>query len=132
MLAALLHIGIIFGGADWYRFFGAGEEMAVMAGQDSWIPPLVTLAIATVLFLWACCAFSAARLLPRFPLLKPALIIISSIYLARGLLLIPLWIGWPESLNAFWVWSSVTSLVYGLCHAIGVWQEWEWLSANHA
>ena len=30
-LAALLHIGVIAGGPDWYRFFGAGEGMAILA-----------------------------------------------------------------------------------------------------
>lgn len=25
MLAALLHVAVIFGGPDWYRFFRAGE-----------------------------------------------------------------------------------------------------------
>jgi hypothetical protein len=29
--ASLLHIGCIIGGPDWYRFFGAGEQMAKMA-----------------------------------------------------------------------------------------------------
>jgi hypothetical protein len=27
-IAALLHAAVIAGGPDWYRFFGAGEEMA--------------------------------------------------------------------------------------------------------
>ena len=30
-LAALAHIGCIYFGASWYRFFGAGEQMAIMA-----------------------------------------------------------------------------------------------------
>lgn len=125
MVAALLHIGIILGGADWYRFFGAGEEMAVMAEQGSWIPPVVTLFIGGVLFLWGCYAFSGAGVLPKFPFLKPALLIISAIYLIRGLVLIPLWIGWTEYVNPFWVWSSITCLVYGFCYAIGTYQTWK-------
>jgi len=28
-LAALLHVAIVFGGGPWYRFFGAGERMAL-------------------------------------------------------------------------------------------------------
>jgi len=31
--ASLLHIGCIIGGPDWYRFFGAGEEMAQAAAR---------------------------------------------------------------------------------------------------
>ena len=34
-LAALLHLAVIAGGPDWYRFVGAGEEMARMAEQGS-------------------------------------------------------------------------------------------------
>lgn len=30
-VAALLHVAIVFGGASWYRFFGAGERMASAA-----------------------------------------------------------------------------------------------------
>ncbi len=30
-VAALLHISCIFGGPEWYRFFGAGERMATLA-----------------------------------------------------------------------------------------------------
>ncbi|MDQ7057589.1 MAG: hypothetical protein Q9N62_03810 [Ghiorsea sp.] len=125
LVAALIHIGIILGGADWYRFFGAGERMAVMAEQGSWIPSVVTLFIAGILFLWACYAFSGAEVLPKLPFLKPVLLIISAIYLMRGLVLIPLWIGWPENVNPFWVWSSIICLVYGLCYAIGTYQTWE-------
>ena len=30
-IAALAHLGCIIFGGDWYRFFGAGEQMARMA-----------------------------------------------------------------------------------------------------
>ena len=45
LLVAILHIAIVFAGAEWYRFFGAGEQMAKMAEQGSLIPAIVTLAI---------------------------------------------------------------------------------------
>ncbi|HEX8660509.1 MAG TPA: hypothetical protein VF686_01490, partial [Brevundimonas sp.] len=57
VLASLLHIACIFAGPDWYRFFGAGEEMATMAARGSIIPTLLTLGIATVLAIWAAYAF---------------------------------------------------------------------------
>ncbi len=34
-IAAALHVAIIFGGGDWYRFFGAGEAMASLAESGS-------------------------------------------------------------------------------------------------
>lgn len=88
--AALLHLGIIVGGPDWYRFFGAGEPMAVMSEQGLWYPAIVTACIATVLFVWSLYAFSGAGLIRRLPLLKTALLIIGIIFLLRGLLAVPL------------------------------------------
>jgi hypothetical protein len=44
--AALLHVAIIAGGPDWYRFFGAGERMAHMAELGLLRPTLFALGIA--------------------------------------------------------------------------------------
>ena len=52
VVAALAHIGCVLFGADWYRFFGAGEQMAQMAEQGLWYPTIVTLAIVLILFIW--------------------------------------------------------------------------------
>lgn len=124
IIAALLHIGIIIGGASWYRFFGAGETMALMAEQRSWIPVVITFGIAVVLFIWGLYAFSGAGILRTLPFLKYALVIISVIYLIRGLALIPALIIMPDKVNNFVVWSSLLSLFFGLCYAIGTYQEW--------
>ncbi|MEL6873892.1 MAG: hypothetical protein AAGM33_00290, partial [Pseudomonadota bacterium] len=62
LLASLLHIGVIIGGPDWYRFFGAGEELARMAEQGSIYPGLITTGIASVLAIWAWFAFAGAGL----------------------------------------------------------------------
>src|SRR3546814_9831228 len=56
--AALLHIACIFGGPDWYRFFGAGEGMARAAARGDLRPTLITLAIGAILLVWAAYAFS--------------------------------------------------------------------------
>ena len=74
-IGALLHIAIIIGGPQWYRFFGAGEEIASMAEQGSWYPAVLTFGIAVVLFIWAFYAFSGAGLIRRFPLLKVGLML---------------------------------------------------------
>lgn len=78
--AALLHIGCIIGGPDWYRFFGAGEAMATLAEQGSMTPTPLTLGIAGILAIWAAYAFSGAGLLPRLPLLRTGLVVISAVY----------------------------------------------------
>ncbi len=128
--AALLHLAVIVGGPDWYRFFGAGEGMARAAEQGSLVPPLVTFGIASLLGVWAAYAFSGAGLIRRLPLLRTALVLITSVYLLRGLLLFPLLAMKPELLDAFAVWSSVIVLVYGAAHAVGTWRAWPGLAGR--
>ncbi len=131
IIAALLHIAIIIGGADWYRFFGAGEEMATMAEQGSLIPSVVTFGIAVVLLIWGIYAFSGARLLKRLPFIKPVLVLVSAIYLIRELWLIPAFVVVPEQVDSFLIWSSLVSFIFGLAYAIGTKQEWSNLSTKN-
>ena len=125
--AALLHVAIIFGGPDWYRFFGAGEAMAQAAQSGSVRPTLITIAIASVLATWAAYAFSGAGLILRLPLLRTGLVAISAIYLARGLVVMPILLLRPELTDPFLLWSSAIVLVFGLAHAIGTWSAWNGL-----
>ncbi len=124
--AALLHVAVIIGGPDWYRFFGAGEAMARMAERGSPVPALITLGIAAVLALWAACAFAGAGLMRRLPLMRAALVVISAIYLTRGLVIIPVLM--QPNAPAFDMWSSLVVLVYGLVYAIGTARAWNRLS----
>ena len=126
--AALLHLAVIVGGPDWYRFFGAGEEMAQMAERGDPMAALVTAGIAAVLAIWSAFAFSGAGVIPRLPLLRTGLIVIGSIYLLRGLVLVPLLIMKPEIVDAFALWSSLIVLVYGIAYAVGTWIAWPSLS----
>jgi len=119
-----MHIAIIVGGPDWYRFFGAGEAMAQAAEQGRLMPTLITLGIAAMLTIWAAYAFSGAGLIPRLPLLRTALVIISSVYLMRALAVVPLLLTPTEQSATFWLWSSAIVLIYGLAYAIGTWQAW--------
>lgn len=123
-LASLLHLGCIIGGPAWYRFFGAGEPMARAAERGSPVPALVTLGIAVILAIWAAYAFSGAGLIRRLPLLRTGLVVISAIYLLRGLALIPALIINGASVQPFVLWSSLIVLVYGLAYAIGTWTAW--------
>ena len=122
--AALLHLAVIAGGPQWYRFFGAGEKMAAMAARGHWYPPLVTTGIAAVLAVWTMVALSAAGLMPRLPLLRTALVAITAIYLLRGLLIVPVALIVPYPEGAFDYWSSVIVLAYGLVHLAGLWLAW--------
>ncbi|HEX4301952.1 MAG TPA: hypothetical protein VHZ78_04125 [Rhizomicrobium sp.] len=128
LVAAALHVAVILGGPAWYRFFGAGERMARAAAKGSAMPTLVTIGIATVLAIWAAYAFSGAGLIGKLPLLRLGLIVISAIYLLRGLALFAMLAFTPARVDAFWVWSSLIVLVYGLAYAVGTWTAWPLLS----
>lgn len=123
LLAAVLHLAVIVGGPDWYRFFGAGEELARMAERGSIYPALLTLGIATILAIWAAYAFSGAGLIGKLPLLRTGLIVITAIYLLRGLILVP-GVVLGREINAFGWWSSLIVLGYGLAYLIGTWRAW--------
>ena len=128
VLAALLHIACIFGGPDWYRFFGAGEAMARAAARGELRPALITLAIAAVLLIWAAYAFSGAGSLPRLPLLRTGLIVITAIYLLRAFLFVPLHFWRPQHSDSFAIWSSLIVLAYGTVYAVGTFKAWRHLA----
>ena len=120
-IAALLHLACIVGGPSWYRFLGAGEEMARAAERGSPVPALVTLAIAAILAVWAAYGFAGARLLPRLPLMRAALVAISAVYLLRGAAVFTMpFVDWAQT-PAFVFWSSAIVLVSGVAYAVGTW-----------
>ena len=126
--AAVLHLAIIAGGPDWYRFFGAGEGMALMAERGMMRPALIAVGIAAILAIWAAYAFAGAGLIRRLPLIRTALVSISAVYLLRGLAPLAMLVLRPDLVDAFLLWSSAIVLVYGLCYAIGTRRAWAALS----
>ena len=124
-LAALLHLAVIAGGPAWYRFFGAGERMVRLAEAASPVPTVVTLGIAAMLALWAAYAAAGAGLLARpLPFTAAALVAITSVYVLRGLAIVP--VAWSAALRTpFNLWSSAICLAIGLVHAVGLWQVWK-------
>lgn len=126
--AALLHIACIFGGPDWYRVFGAGEAMARAAARGEGRPVLITLAVAAVLLVWAAYAFSGAGWLPHLPLLRTGLVVITAIYLLRGLLFVPFNLVRHTHSAEFALWSSAIVLLFGAVHAVGTIKAWGYLA----
>ncbi len=127
-LASLLHVGCIIFGAPWYRFFGAGEDMARLADAGSITPTVITSGIAAVLLVWALYALSGARVIPPMPLTRIALVMITGIYLVRGLAVLPVAMFMPAQNTAFLWWSSLICLGFGVVHAIGLRQVWGMLA----
>tara|TARA_Y100001956_G_C4123820_1_gene188969 strand:+ start:1933 stop:2352 length:420 start_codon:yes stop_codon:yes gene_type:complete len=123
-LAAVMHLGCIYFGAPWYRFFGAGEQMAQLAEQGSNKPAFITSGIVLMLCIWPAYAFSAAGLITKLPLLKTALILITLIYTARGVAGF-FFINNPMGRSSeFWIGRSVICLSFGVVHFIGLKQQW--------
>jgi hypothetical protein len=123
-LAAVAHIGIIIGGASWYRFFGAGEQFAVASEQGKIYPAVVTFGIATVLAAWAAYALSGAGWMPVLPFLKVALCVITAVYLLRGVGGFAMLAAKSPYSKRFIVVSSSICLGFGLVHLQGVLQVW--------
>lgn len=123
-LAALLHIGCVILGASWYRFFGAGEQMALMAEAGHWYPTVITLSIATILSVWSLYALSGAGVIRRLPLLRLVLCVITGVYLLRGILPLLFIASLPENSPTFWIVSSLICLGFGMIYLIGLRQIW--------
>lgn len=123
-VVAILHIACIYFGAPWYRFFGAGEKMAVLAERGSIQPTLITSGIVLVLSIWSLYAFSGAGVIFRLPLIRLALILITLLYLVRGIAGFFLVSSPMGRSPRFWVWSSLICLSFGVIHLIGLKQQW--------
>ena len=128
--ASLAHLGCIVQGPAWYRFFGAPEPL--IRGVEQGDPTLhwVTAGIAVLLAIWSAYAFSGAGLVRRLPLMRTALVAISAVYLARGLLIVPVMLQ-PDP-HAFDTWSSLIVLGFGLLYAFGTWRAWPALSRKES
>lgn len=123
-IAALLHVGIVFGGAPWYRFFGAGESMASACAAGRAYPAIVTFGIAAVLGAWAAYALAGAGVIAPLPWMRAALVAITAVYLLRGFAIVPLWLFARPKATPFLFWSSLICIGYGALHLVGVTQAW--------
>ena len=128
--AAIAPLGCIVYGADWYRFFGAGEQMDLMAEQGSFYPTVVTSIIVFILALWCLYALSGARIILRLPLLRLGLCVIAFVYLLRGVAFVGIMHLFPDNSLSFWLVSSGICFSIGCLYAIGTYQSWEILGAK--
>lgn len=120
---ALLHVAIIFGGPDWYAFFGAPRGLVEMARAGNLRAPISCLVIAVFLSLLAAYAFSGAGLIRRLPFLRFGLAAIATVLILRGILFIPLIVFRPDALARICDCRSVDTFIIvtsGLCLAMGV------------
>jgi hypothetical protein len=125
---ALLHIAILFGGPDWYAFFGAPQGLVDMARAGNVRAPISCLVIAAFLSLLAAYAFSGAGVIRRLPFLRLVLSSIAGVLILRGILFVPLILWRPgtlsgicecRSVDAFIIVTSVLCLAMGIGYAFG-------------
>ena len=117
---AFLHVAIVAVGPRAYIYFGAASLAEPARRGELW-PAGLTLTIAIVFAIWGCFALAGAGVLPRVPLLRTVLVLVSALYLLRGLIVIPDLIrlctgaGYPLRQTVF----SASALALGLTHSLG-------------
>ncbi|WP_340681021.1 hypothetical protein [Paraglaciecola sp.] len=129
ILASIFHICFIFGGSDWYLFFGAGERMAQLAAEGDSYPTIITLVISSLLAVWGLYAFSGAGLILKLPFIKTCLVIITVFYLVRGIagLIVPFVTTDPMAYQnsiAVWIIGSVICCIIGVYYLLGTLKLW--------
>ena len=124
---SVLHVVVIVMGPSGYRYFGAPEEFARMTEAGSIAPAVLTGLFAAIFAIWAVYGFAGARLIPRPPLVRLGLVVISTVYILRGLSALPealLLARAPEAFPPRFLVFSVVSLVVGIVYALGTRQAW--------
>lgn len=119
-IASLCHLWVIHGGAEEYRRFGAGEDMARMAEEGRFYPHFLTFGIASALALFSYLCLSQSGLVPVPPYAREILWILTGVYLLRGI--VPLIsFPWVSMFNTrFFVISSVIVTGLGLVHLVAL------------
>ena len=107
--------------------------MAQLSAAGHIAPTLITTGIAAVLGVWSLYALSGAGVIPRLPLIRTGLCVITGIYLLRGVAGFVLAAAAPgERSVTFWCWSSLISLSIGALYLVGTRQVWSELSRGAA
>ncbi len=104
--------------------------MAALAEKGSLQPTMITLGIATILFVFGLYALSGAGVIFKLPLRHLALSIITLIYLGRGVagLVLPFMSSHPliaQNSITFWLVSSLICSVFGLFYLFGTINSWD-------
>lgn len=123
-LAALAHLACIAIGPSAYRVMGAGPRMAELAAAGHWYPPVITVVIAGMLFVWSAYALAGAGVVRRLPLQRTVLVAITAVFLLRGFARPVLEPYFPGNSDTFWFWSSAICLAIGLLHLVGLRLAW--------
>lgn len=127
-LAIALFQAVVSLSPAWSLYFGAPAEFV----QNRWLLLLLGEITAVIFGIWGLYGLSGAGFIRRLFLLRLGLVVISAIYILRGLMILPeLLIVWKilppsEVVTSQGLISSLVSLAVGLIYGIGtlgVWSE---------
>lgn len=126
---ALLHLGMIPVGEPAYEYFTAPQRLVALAHEGSFVPALVTFAVAMAFGAFGVFALLGARR-DRSSALRILLVGVTGIYLLRGLLIVPELVvvqhaGYPPRMLVF----SAVALLVGALHVAGLARAWWRLAA---
>ena len=93
--------------------------------DGTWLAPLAGLFVSTLMIIAGLYALSGAGMIIKMPLLKPALVTISILFILRGALIFHLMCWKPEVIDAFRVISSGIFLICGIAYALGTYLRWD-------
>ena len=130
LFGALIHWVAPLLGADWYAFLHSPEWVVGSARNGTWEAPLGAVVIGGLMFACALYALAGAGMIRRIPLLKTALVVISTIGIVRGLLPVPLLLSAPDRLSAFDIVGSLIWLLAGLSFLLGTASRWHLLATT--
>lgn len=122
-LGGVAHFAALLGGAGWLEAMHAPPQLiaAYLAGDPT--PYITTGLIGLALLIAAFYLSGAAGLTPRLPLTVPALIVLSLIFWARGLVLIPMMLfgyEWLITADAFGIGSSLLCVLMAMGFTLGL------------
>ena len=106
--SAIWHLLCLWGGPSWFAFARAPQQIIDSAQQGTLLAPIGTIIVAGLMFLCTVFAFSAAGLIRKLPLVKPALMTIAMLCTLRGLIAIPVFI----TATGLDLWQIIASMVW--------------------
>lgn len=99
VLGGLVHILALMAGPYWMEFLGAPPAVIQSASDGTWLAPVSTLAIASLLFLWSLYGLSALGYILRLPLLRVGNGLIALVLILRGGFVIPYFLSFDWQSN---------------------------------
>lgn len=114
LFTALSHISCIVLGPGCYRAQMAPEWLIELSKSAPWLAAFATTLVSILFAATAIYCLSGAGVIRKLPLSKPAIMIISTICIVRGLATIPLSISFPESISTFSILSGMLWFLAGL------------------